>query len=134
MSVRTFLAMGLDLLHLIEADLDWRLTTEDRDEDLQLRGIFVDLGDLAREVGQRAGHDLYRLADRELRARARPLGGLAVEEAVDLCLRERHRLLLRANEPGHPGRALDERPRILVEVHVHEHVARHGAALDLNLL
>src|SRR3954468_24936406 len=42
-----------DLLDLIEADLDRRLATEDRDEDLELRGVLVDLGDLAREVRQR---------------------------------------------------------------------------------
>src|SRR3954462_14758094 len=52
MRVRTFFAM-LDLLPLVEPDLDRGLTTEDRHEDLQLRGIFVDLRDLAREVGQR---------------------------------------------------------------------------------
>src|SRR3954471_21103240 len=87
MSVRTFLAICLlDLLHLVEAHLDRGLTTEDGYENLQLRGVLVDLRDLAREVGQRDGDDLHRLADRELGARARPLGGLAVEEPVDLGL------------------------------------------------
>src|SRR4051812_12462934 len=56
---------GSDLLDLIEADLDRRLAAEDRDEDLELRGVLVDLGDLAREVRERARDDLDRLADRE---------------------------------------------------------------------
>src|SRR5213592_2866906 len=45
--VRTFfaIALSLDLLDLIEADLDRRLPAEDRDEDLQARGVLVDLRD-----------------------------------------------------------------------------------------
>src|SRR5579859_3449390 len=72
-SVSTFFAIS-DLLHLVEADLDRRLTPEDRDQHLESLGILVDLGDLAGEVGQRTGDDLDRLADRELRAAARALG------------------------------------------------------------
>src|SRR3954451_19088632 len=107
MSVRTFLAIcRLDLLHLVEPDFHRGLTTEDGYKDLQLRGVLVDLRDLAREVGQRAGDDLHRLADRELGARAWPLGGLAVEEPVDLGLRQGDGLLLGADEPGHPRRPL----------------------------
>src|SRR3954464_1704741 len=134
--VRPFFAIAwaLDLLDLVEPDLDRRLAAEDRDEHLEAGGVLVDLRDLPGEVRERAGHDLDRLADRELGARARPLGGLAVEQAVDLALRERDGLLRGADEAGHPGRALHERPRVLVEVHVHAHVARHGAALDLHLL
>src|SRR5215211_7262326 len=75
MVVRTFFAMASldgtrgwssDLLDLVEADLDRRLAAEDRDEHLELRGVLVDLGDLAGEVRQRAGDDLDRLTDREL--------------------------------------------------------------------
>src|SRR3954452_24723141 len=63
--VRTFLAIALpiladrrlDLLHLVEPDLDRRLAAEDRDEHLEARAVLVDLGDLAREVRQRAGED-----------------------------------------------------------------------------
>src|SRR5215203_529465 len=56
------------LLDLIVANLHRRLAAEDRHQDLELGGVLVDLGDLAREVGQRAGDDLDGLADRELRA------------------------------------------------------------------
>src|SRR3954463_6210130 len=49
--VRIFLAIsGLNLLHLVVADLDRRLAAEDRDEDLEPGGVLVDLGDLAGEV------------------------------------------------------------------------------------
>src|SRR5690349_1363015 len=130
MSVRTLRAIaGSNLLDLVEADLDRGLPTEDRHEDLELSRVLVDLRDLAGEVGQRTGDDLDRLADRELRARARALGGLAVEQAVDLALVQRNRVVGRANEPGHAGRVLHELPGVVGEVHVHEQIAGHGALL-----
>src|SRR5918992_3642639 len=98
MRVRTLRAIWLDLLDLVEADLDRGLPTEDRHEDLELSRVLVDLGDLAREVGQRPGHHLDGLADLELGPRARPLGGLAVEQAVDLALIQRHRVVRGADE------------------------------------
>src|SRR3954471_20373622 len=142
-SVRTFLAMllpmvrryaRLDLLDLVEADLDRRLAAEDRHQDLELGRVLVDLGDLSREVRQRARDDLDRLADLELCLR-RGLGGdLAVQQAVDLGLRERDRLVRRPDEAGHAGRALDELPGVVVELHVHEDVAGHGPLLHGRLL
>src|SRR5918996_1204657 len=82
--VRTFFAMAwsLDLLHLVVVDLDRGLAAEDRDQDLELGGVLIDLGDLAGEVGQRAGDHLDRLADRELSPGPRALRRLAVEQAV----------------------------------------------------
>src|SRR4051812_42175577 len=93
--VRTLRAISvrLDLLYLVVPDLDRRLAPEDRDQHLQLRRVLVDLGDLAGEVGERPGDDLHGLADRELGAGAGALGGLAMQEAVHLRLRERHRLV-----------------------------------------
>src|SRR3954451_17293852 len=73
-SVRTLRAIGLDLLHLVEAHFNRRLTTKDRHKHAKLAGVVHDLRDLAGEIGQRTGHDLDRLADRELGARARALG------------------------------------------------------------
>src|SRR5690349_3160598 len=49
MVVSTFLAIS-DLLHLVVPDLHGRLAPEDGDQDLELAGVLVDLGDLAREV------------------------------------------------------------------------------------
>src|SRR3954447_23036436 len=85
-SVRTLRAIWLDLLHLVETDFDRSLTAKDRDKHAKLARIVHHLGDLAREIGQRTRDDLDRLTDRELRARARPLGGLALEKTVDLAL------------------------------------------------
>src|SRR3954467_3427933 len=122
-SVRTLRAIWLDLLHLVEADFDRSLAAKDRHKHAKLARVVHHLGDLTREVGERAGHDLDRFADRELCPRARPLGGLALEQTVDLGLRERHRLVLRADESRHARRALDDGPRVLVQVHVDEYVA-----------
>ena len=57
-----------------------------------------------------------------------------VQQAVDLGLGQRDRLVGGADEAGHAGRALHQRPRVLVEVHLDEHVARHGPLLDGDLL
>src|SRR3954471_21718023 len=133
-SVRTLRAIWLDLLHLVEADFDRSLAAKDRHKHANLARVVHHLGDLTREVGERAGHDLDRFAGRELCPRARPLGGLALEQTVDLGLRERHRLVLRADESRHARRALDDGPRVLVQVHVDEYVARHRALLRLHAL
>src|ERR1700761_6871532 len=97
--VRTFLAIAelslfqLDLLDLVEAHFNRRLTTEDGHQDLELLGVLVDLGDLAAEVRQRAGHDLDGLADGELGAAAGALGRpLHVQQTIHLGLGQRHRL------------------------------------------
>jgi hypothetical protein len=52
-----------------------------------------------------------------------------VQEPVDLALVERHRVVGGADEAGHAGRVLDERPGVVGQVHVHEQVAGHGALL-----
>src|SRR3954463_11085743 len=146
--VRTFLAMfkvecsgwgGRDvspsnLLHLVVADLDRGLAAEDGYQDLQLRRVLVDLRDLAREVGERTRDHLDRFADRELGPARNLLRDLAVQQAVHLGLGQRDRLVGGADEPGHAGRALDDLPGVLVEGHVHQHVAGHGPLLHRDLL
>src|SRR5690242_9043461 len=77
-----------NFLHLVVADLHRGLASEDGYQHLELRRVLVDLGNLAREVRQRAGDHLDGLADRELRAARDADGLLAVQEAVDLGLRE----------------------------------------------
>src|SRR5947207_10456826 len=54
MSVRTFLAMSVQLLDLIESELHGHLALEDVDEHFQLLGVRVDVDDLAVEVRERA--------------------------------------------------------------------------------
>src|SRR5437016_13308264 len=77
-SVRTFLAMSVDLLHLVERELHRNLALEDVEEHLQLLLVRVDVYHLAVEVGERAGGYLHRLAEGELDLRA---GALAVAAA-----------------------------------------------------
>src|SRR4029450_3911549 len=57
-TARTFLAIGLCLLHLQEVQLHRRLATEHGDEDPQLVLLRVDLVDGAQELGEGAGDDL----------------------------------------------------------------------------
>src|SRR5919107_2854835 len=120
MVVRTFLAIVfLNLLDLVEAHFDRGLASKDRDQHLEPARVLVDLGDLAGEIGQRAGDDLDGLADRVRRLLALALGDLAMQQPVDLGLGERHRLVRRADEPGDARRVLHDHPGVLVEVHVH---------------
>src|SRR5205807_4738847 len=135
-SVRTFLAMSVDLLHLVERELHRNLALEDVDEHLQLLLVRIDVYHLAVEVGERAGGYLHRLAEGELDLRARALAVPAtrVQDPVDLALRERDGLRARADEPGDAGRVLDDRPGLAGHVHVHEHVPREHALLRLHLL
>src|SRR5438477_3953207 len=108
MSVRTFLAMSVQLLHLVERQLHGDLALEDVDEHLQLLLVRIDVDDLAVEVRERAGGYLHRFAEGELNLGAgrRAVGGARVEDPVDLGLRERDRLRAGADEAGHPGRVL----------------------------
>src|SRR5919198_3060861 len=89
-SVRTFLAMSVQLLHLVEGELDGDLALEDVDEHLQLLLVGVDVDDLAVEVRQRPRRHLHRLTERVLdrRARALAVAAAGVEDPVDLRLGE----------------------------------------------
>src|SRR4051794_19823950 len=133
-SERRHRVSGSYLLDLVVTHLDRRLAAKDRYQHLELARVLVDLRDLTGEVGQRARDDLDRLADVELRAARGPDRLDAVQQPVDLRLGQRDRLVRRAHEPGHARRPLDDLPGVLVEVHVHEHVARHRALLDGHLL
>src|SRR5256714_3955322 len=90
MIVRTFLAISVQLLHLIECELHRHLALEDVHEHLQLLGVRIDVDDLAVEVRERPGGYLDRLAERELNLRARALagGGTRVQDPIDLGLRQ----------------------------------------------
>src|SRR6187397_1927897 len=139
MSVRTFFAMAssVDLLDMVESELDGHLPLEGVHQHLELLRVGVDGDDLAVEVGERAGGDLDRLAERELDDRllcGRAGNRTRVEDLVDLGLRERHGLGAGADEPGHARRVLDDRPRFVVQVHVHEHVAGEHALVGRHLL
>src|SRR5918992_576375 len=126
----------VELLDHLEAELHRNLALEDRDEHLQLLLIGVDVDDLPVEVREVARRDLDRFAELELDLRARPLAGAVsgVEDAVDLALRERQRLVPGADEARHARRVLHDRPRLVGHVHVHEHIAGEHPLLGLHLL
>src|SRR5437764_8949331 len=107
-SVRTFLAISVQLLHLVEGQLDGNLALEDVDQHLELLLVGVDVHDLAVEVRQRPARHLDGLAELELDLRARALGrgGAGLQDAVDLARGERHGLRAGADEAGHAGRGL----------------------------
>ena len=61
--------------------------------------------------------------------RAAPRGGGArVQDPVDLALGQRHGLGAGADEAGDAGRVLHDRPGLVVQIHVDEHVARGARA------
>src|SRR6059058_476595 len=94
-SVRTFLAMSVQFLDLVERELNGHLALEDVHQHLQLLLVGIDVDDLAVEVGERPGGHLHRLAERELDLgpRALPGGRAGAKDPVDLALRERHGLV-----------------------------------------
>src|SRR3954451_7592389 len=135
-SVRTFLAISVQLLDLVEGQLDGNLPLEDVDEHLELLLVGVHIDDLAVEVRERAGRYLHRLAERVLDLCTWPLAVAApgVQDAVDLGLRERDGLCAGADEAGDSGRVLHDRPRLVGHVHVDEDIAREHALFGLDLL
>src|SRR5919198_8147 len=93
-SVRTFLAMSVQLLDLVEGELDGNLALEDVDEHFQLLLVGIDIDDLAVEVREWARGDLDGLSERvlDLRARALADGSAGAQDPVDFALRQRDRL------------------------------------------
>src|SRR4051812_30189884 len=136
MSVRTFLAMSVQFLHLVEGQLHRNLALEDIHEDLELLLVGVDVDDLAVEVGERPGGYLHRLAERELDlgARSVAIAAAGMQDPVDLRLGQGHGLRAGADETGHTGGVLHNRPGLVGHVHVDEDVAREHALLGLDLL
>src|ERR1700722_18083050 len=108
-----------ELGDLAELELDGRLTPEDVHENLELGLVFVDLGDLAREVGERTFFDPHGLALFVLETRTGLLRGL---DPLDLDLkyslhrapRRREGLGPGTDEAGDAGRVADRGPRVVV--------------------
>src|SRR5437868_4671165 len=59
---------------------------------------------------------------------------LAMTSYARARLKAWHGLRAGADEPGHAGRVLDDRPGVVVEIHVDEHVAGQDPLLGLHLL
>jgi hypothetical protein len=131
---------ALELRDLAELELDRSLPAEDVDEDLELELILVDLGDLAREVGEWAFFDPHRLTDLVLEARTTALGrGVAtlhldLQDALDLTPRQRGRLGSGTDEAGDSGGVADNGPAVVVQLAAAKQVAREYLLLDDDLL
>src|ERR1700712_395064 len=140
-----------DLRDLVEPELDRGLAAEDGDQDLDLLGVDVDLGDARRERRERPVHDGDRLADLEvdldrrrgtaprLRGRGPGIATLGLlrrllpreQELRDLVEGQGRGPRRRPDEAGDAGRVAHRAPRGVVEVHPHEDIAGQHLALDL---
>src|SRR5580704_13739767 len=134
------LSRRLELGDLAEFELDRRLPAEDVDQHLELELVLVDLGDLAREVGERAFLDPHRLVDlvlepgaAALRARLGALD-LDLEDVLDLPARQRRRLGPRSHEAGDTRGVADGAPGVVVEIATDEQVTGEHLLLDRDLL
>ena len=127
MSVRTLRAIR-SFFNLVEADLDRGLRPKIDTRTLSLAASSL-ISEISPEKSDSGPETTLTDSPIENCARARALGRLAVEQAVDLALVERHRLVRRSDEAGHARRVLDELPGVVGEVHVHEQVAGHGPLL-----
>src|ERR1700710_2322371 len=113
----------LDLGDLAEGQLDRRLAAEDRDQDLELLAVDVDLRDGRRQGLERALHDGDRLADLEVHDLDLGLLGLVLalerrrEHREDLVQAQRHRLVRVPDETGDTRRVPDGAPGLVGEVH-----------------
>src|SRR3954471_20678831 len=141
---------GSDLRDLVERQLDGRLAAEDGHRHLQLLLLGVDLVDGGRERGERTVHDGDRLPDLEVHNSGRrggsPGGGLAArgarglrgrrrdEDLDDLVEGQRGRARGGTDDPGDAGGVADGAPRLVVELHAHQEVARQHLAVDLRAL
>src|SRR5215212_3156153 len=125
---------GLELLDLVEGELDRGLAAEDRDQDLELLLVGVDLGDRAGQLGEGALGDGDGLADLPLDLRLELLDRLGLEDLGHFLLGQRGRLGPGADEAGHTGRVADHVPGVVVQVHADQQVAGEDLARDDLLL
>src|SRR5215218_2775934 len=142
---------GSDLRDLGERQLDGRLAAEDGDQHLQLLLLGVDLVDGGGQGRERTVHDGDRLTDLEVddgdrRGGGAARGGLATggpgrlrrrgghQDLHDLVDRQRRGAGGGAHEAGDTRGVADRAPRLVVELHADEEVARQDLAVDLRAL
>src|SRR6478735_5347567 len=126
-----------DLLDLAEVELDRSLPAEDGDQNLELLGVGVDLGDRGRQRRERTVDDGDGLADLEVdgaHLSDRTSGRLLVlddrgEDVDDLVDRERRGGVGVAHESGDAGGVAHDSPRLVGELHAHQHVTGELVAL-----
>src|SRR5260370_18335487 len=126
----------LEPLHLVVLELDGGGPAEDRHLDLHPPALGIHVLHDALEVDERSVDDADLVAPLEDRLRLRLLRpGLHLpQDVVHLVLRERDRLVPRADETGHLGRRAHQVPRLLGQLHPDQHVAREELLPALALL
>src|SRR5713226_9186247 len=126
----------LEPLHLVVLELDGGGPAEDRHLDLHPPALGIHVLHDALEVDERSVDDADLVAPLEDRLRLRLLRpGLHLpQDVVHLVLRERDRLVPRADEAGHLGRRAHQVPRLVGQLHLDQHVAREELLLGLALL
>src|SRR2546430_16404886 len=133
-TARTFflpMCLLVDLLHLKQVQFDRRLPAEHVDQHLQLALLWVDLVDLAVEVGERSIDHSHRFADLELDADLRRLLLHLLLDRADLFFLEGHRAVRVADEAGHARSVADDEPRLVRHLHLDQDVAREDALLNV---
>src|SRR5438876_3398629 len=129
-------SVHLDALHLVVLELHGRRSPEDRHDHLHPSALGVRVLDRSLEVLERTlDHaNLVALLEDRLRLRLLRAAHHLALDVVDLILWQRDRLLPRAHEARHLRRRAHEVPRVVGELHLHEHVAREELLLGLALL
>src|SRR5262245_12663900 len=123
-------------LDLVVLEFDRRRAAEDRHHHFHAPALGVDVLDHALEVHERTVDDAYLVAPLEdglglglLRA------GLHLpHDLVHLVAGERDRARPRAHEPGDLGGRAHQLPRVVGQLHLHQHVAGEELLLGLALL
>src|SRR5271169_1210004 len=127
----------LQLFHLCVIELDGGRTAEDRDRDLEPGPFLVDVLDGAVERGKGAVGHLDLLADLEADGGLGPLDAFLdlLEDPAGFGFRDGDRLAAAATaqEAGDLGDVLDQVPGLVIEIHLHQHVAGKELALGLDL-
>src|SRR5215471_19467144 len=122
--------------HLVVLELDRGRTPEDRHHHLHTTALGVDVFDRALEIHERSVDDAHLVAALEDGLRLRLLGARLhlPHDLVHLVGGERHRSRPRTHEAGDLGSGPYEVPRLVAQLHLHQHVAGKELLLRLPLL
>src|SRR6476620_5317759 len=124
-----------DFLDLTEFQFDRRGATEDRNRDLDARAPLVDFLDDAGERSERPIGHPHVLADLERHRRLRTFHTFLhlVQDPHGLGLRDRHRLVFRAEEARHLRGVLDQMEGLVGQLHLDQDIAREKLAFGVDL-
>src|SRR5262245_25126014 len=123
-------------LDLVVLELDRRRAAEDRHDHFHAPALGVDVFHHALEVHERTVDDPHLVATLEdgLGLRLLRAGLHLTHDLVHLVAGERHRTRPRADEPGNLGGRPHQLPRVVGQLHLHQHVAGKELLLGLALL